>query len=117
MELWDFYGKAAARAGYQAGPENFGYLQPVMIADNQERAEELGQRLLFGGAFAHFARPEWMFPPGYNSKAATRRLARLDTWPQDVDRSSPVGRNRKSRSKRSSAISTRVILTCLTTCR
>src|SRR6266404_2941742 len=77
LELWHFYGEAAAREGYQAGPENFGYLQPVMLADNQERAEELGQRLLFGGAFAHFARPEWMFPPGYNSKAATRRLAQL----------------------------------------
>jgi len=78
MELWDIYGKAAARAGYQAGPENFGYLQPVMVNDNQERAEELGKRILFGGSFAHFARPEWMFPPGYNSKEATRRLARLD---------------------------------------
>jgi alkanesulfonate monooxygenase SsuD/methylene tetrahydromethanopterin reductase-like flavin-dependent oxidoreductase (luciferase family) len=81
LELWQFYGEAAAREGYQAGPENFGYLQPVMIADNQERAEELGQRLLFGGAFAHFARPEWMFPPGYNSKAATHRLAQLETGP------------------------------------
>ena len=29
-------------------------------------------------AFAHFARPEWMFPPGYNSKAATQRLARTN---------------------------------------
>ena len=81
LELWHFYGEAAAREGYQAGPENFGYLQPVMVADNQQRAEELGQRLLFGGAFAHFARPEWMFPPGYNSKAATRRLAQLETGP------------------------------------
>ena len=78
MELFEYYGKSAARAGYQAGPENFGYLQPVMVNDNQERAVELGKRLLFGGAFAHFARPEWMFPPGYNSKAATRRLATLD---------------------------------------
>ena len=75
LELWDFYARAAAREGYQAGPENFGYLQPVMVADTQERAEELGKRILYGGAFAHFARPEWMFPPGYNSKAATRRLA------------------------------------------
>jgi alkanesulfonate monooxygenase SsuD/methylene tetrahydromethanopterin reductase-like flavin-dependent oxidoreductase (luciferase family) len=81
LELWHFYAEAAAREGYQAGPENFGYLQPVMIGDNQERAEELGKRLLFGGAFAHFARPEWMFPPGYNSKAATRRLAQLETGP------------------------------------
>src|SRR5579863_1471294 len=78
IDLFELYGKTAARAGYQAGPENFGYLQPVMINDSQERAEELGKRLLFGGAFAHFARPEWMFPPGYNSKAATRRLATLD---------------------------------------
>jgi acetyl esterase len=35
----------------------------------------MGKRILYGGAFAHFARPEWMFPPGYNSKAATKRLA------------------------------------------
>src|SRR5215468_1276698 len=79
LELWDFYNQAAAREGYQAGPENFGYLQPVMVADTQERAEELGKRILFGGAFAHFARPEWMFPPGYNSKEATRRMARLQS--------------------------------------
>ena len=46
-----------------------------MVADTQEKAEEMGKRILYGGAFAHFARPEWMFPPGYNSKAATRRLA------------------------------------------
>ena len=38
LELWHFYGEAAAREGYQAGPENFGYLQPVMVADNQQRA-------------------------------------------------------------------------------
>ena len=81
IDLFDFYGKAAAQEGYQVGPENFGYLQPVMVADNQARAEELGKRLLFGGAFAHFARPEWMFPPGYNSKAASRRLAELETGP------------------------------------
>jgi alkanesulfonate monooxygenase SsuD/methylene tetrahydromethanopterin reductase-like flavin-dependent oxidoreductase (luciferase family) len=78
IELWDFYAKAAAQEGYQAGPENFGYLQPVVVADTQERAEELGKRILFGGAFAHFARPEWMFPPGYNSKAATKRLAEVN---------------------------------------
>jgi len=73
----NLYADVAEQEGYQAGPENFGYLQPVFVGDNQERAEELGKRFLYGGAFAHFARPEWMFPPGYNSKEATRRLARL----------------------------------------
>ena len=77
VELWNLYTEIAAREGYQAGSENFGYLQPVFVSDNQARAEELGKRFLYGGAFAHFARPEWMFPPGYNSKEATRRMARL----------------------------------------
>jgi len=77
VELWNLYTQTAAKEGYQAGPENFGYLQPVFVGEHQARAEELGKRFLYGGAFAHFARPEWMFPPGYNSKEATRRMARL----------------------------------------
>ncbi len=75
-ELWSIYAKAAAREGYQAGPENFGYMQPVFVSENQAHAEEMGKRFLFGGGFANFARPEWMFPPGYNSKEATKRLSR-----------------------------------------
>ncbi len=75
VELWNMYTEAAAREGYQAGPENFGYMQPIFVAENQARAEEMGKRFLFGGGFSNFARPEWMFPPGYNSKEATRRLA------------------------------------------
>ena len=43
--------------------------------------EELGRAFLFGGGINAFARPEWMFPPGYNSKAATRRLARVSVDP------------------------------------
>jgi alkanesulfonate monooxygenase SsuD/methylene tetrahydromethanopterin reductase-like flavin-dependent oxidoreductase (luciferase family) len=75
LELWNMYGKVAADLGYQAGPENFGYLQPVFCAETDAKAEELGKAFLYGGGFSHFARPEWMFPPGYNSKEATRRLA------------------------------------------
>jgi hypothetical protein len=47
----------------------------VLVADTDEKAYELGKCFMFGGGFAHFARPEWMFPPGYNSKDAIRRLA------------------------------------------
>jgi alkanesulfonate monooxygenase SsuD/methylene tetrahydromethanopterin reductase-like flavin-dependent oxidoreductase (luciferase family) len=75
LELWNMYAKIAAEQGYQAGPENFGYLQPVFCHETDEKAEEFGKAFLFGGGFSHFARPEWMFPPGYNSKEATRRLA------------------------------------------
>ncbi|MBI2800696.1 MAG: LLM class flavin-dependent oxidoreductase [Gammaproteobacteria bacterium] len=85
-ELWNIYTETAAEEGYQAGPENFGYLQPVFVGDSQQRAEELGKRFLFGGNFAHFARPEWMFPSGYNTKEATRRLARQFTSPNTPGR-------------------------------
>ena len=50
-------------------------MQPVMVADTEKRAEEMGKRLLFGGSFSHAAKPEWAFSSGYNSKIAQRRLA------------------------------------------
>ena len=77
LEMWRMYADRAAEMGYQAGPENFGYLQPIFVHETEEKADEMGRHFLFGGGFSHFARPEWMFPPGYNSKAATRRLSTL----------------------------------------
>ncbi|MGH7917426.1 MAG: LLM class flavin-dependent oxidoreductase [Candidatus Binataceae bacterium] len=78
-ELWNIYGDTAAKQGYHAGSENFGYLQHVVVAESEEKAEELGKAHLYGGGQAAFARPEHTLPPGYNSKEATRRLARTMT--------------------------------------
>jgi alkanesulfonate monooxygenase SsuD/methylene tetrahydromethanopterin reductase-like flavin-dependent oxidoreductase (luciferase family) len=75
-ELQELYADRAAQLGYQAGPENFGYLQSVLVAETDEQAQELGKNFLWAGGGANFARPEWTLPPGYNSKEATRRLAR-----------------------------------------
>jgi alkanesulfonate monooxygenase SsuD/methylene tetrahydromethanopterin reductase-like flavin-dependent oxidoreductase (luciferase family) len=76
VELWNLYGDTAMQEGYMAGTENFGYLQQIFIAETEEKAQELGKAALFGGGAANFSRPEWTLPPGYNSKEATRRLAR-----------------------------------------
>jgi len=81
LEMWRMYADEAAAQGYQAGPENFGYLQPIFVHETEAKADALAKNFLFGGGFSHFARPEWMFPPGYNSKAATRRLASLYSTP------------------------------------
>ncbi|HLW70014.1 MAG TPA: LLM class flavin-dependent oxidoreductase [Candidatus Binataceae bacterium] len=78
-ELWNIYGDTAAQLGYQAGSENFGYLQHVVVAETEEKAEELGKAHLYGGGQGAFSRPEHTLPPGYNSKEATRRLARTMT--------------------------------------
>src|SRR5713226_6802231 len=82
VEMSNLYADTAARMGYQAGPENFGYLQNVVVAETEEKATELGRGFVYGGGFGAFARPEWMFPPGYNSKEATKRLAKQFTDPR-----------------------------------
>ena len=74
-DLWDIYAEEAQKQGYQAGPENFGYLIPTFLAETEERAQELGRQFAFGGGQNAFSRPEHTLPPGYNSKAAIRRLA------------------------------------------
>lgn len=76
VELWNIYGDVAAQEGYLAGSENFGYLQHVICAETEEKADALGRCHLFGGGQVNFSRPEHTLPPGYNSKEATRRLAR-----------------------------------------
>jgi alkanesulfonate monooxygenase SsuD/methylene tetrahydromethanopterin reductase-like flavin-dependent oxidoreductase (luciferase family) len=76
VELWNLYGDTAMQEGYMAGTENFGYLQQIFVAETEEKAQELGKAALFGGGAQNFSRPEWTLPPGYNSKEATRRLAR-----------------------------------------
>jgi alkanesulfonate monooxygenase SsuD/methylene tetrahydromethanopterin reductase-like flavin-dependent oxidoreductase (luciferase family) len=91
VELWDIYRDAAAAEGYQVGPENFGYLQKVYVAETDEKAREIAKWDMFGGAgigYSLFGQPQWMFPPGYNSKEATRRIARQFTDPH-ADKKSP----------------------------
>jgi len=75
-DLWEYYADEAQKHGYQAGPENFGYVIPTFIAETEERAQELGKGFLFGGGQNSFARTEHTLPPGYNSREATRRLAK-----------------------------------------
>ena len=81
LEMVKLYRDTAAEEGYESGPENFGYLQRVVVAETEEKAQEMGRAFMYGGGISAFARPEWMFPPGYNSKAATRRLARVSVNP------------------------------------
>ncbi len=82
IEMVNLYADVAAQEGFQAGPENFGYLQNVVVAETEEKAQELARGFVFGGGFGSFARAEWMFPPGYNSKEATRRLAKAMVDPR-----------------------------------
>jgi alkanesulfonate monooxygenase SsuD/methylene tetrahydromethanopterin reductase-like flavin-dependent oxidoreductase (luciferase family) len=81
MEMWDLYNQTAAEEGYQAGPECFGYMQKIVCADTDEAAIELAKNFVYGGGQPAFSRFEHLFPPGYLTKAATRRLAKAFTEP------------------------------------
>lgn len=69
-QMWDLYGNTAAEEGYQVGPENFGYLQKLVVADTDEEAYELGKGHMFGGSHAT---PRYSALPGYNSKLALKK--------------------------------------------
>ena len=75
-ELWNVYADEAAKMGYQASSENFGYLIPTFLAESDEKAQEVGKNFVFGGGQNAFSRPEHTLPPGYNSKGAIRMLAK-----------------------------------------
>jgi alkanesulfonate monooxygenase SsuD/methylene tetrahydromethanopterin reductase-like flavin-dependent oxidoreductase (luciferase family) len=75
-DLWDYYADEAAKHGYQAGPENFGYLIPTVVAETEEKASAIADNFVFGGGQNAFSAPQFTVPPGYNSKAAIRMLAK-----------------------------------------
>jgi alkanesulfonate monooxygenase SsuD/methylene tetrahydromethanopterin reductase-like flavin-dependent oxidoreductase (luciferase family) len=78
-DLWDYYADEARKHGYQAGPENFGYLIPTVVAETEEKASAIAENFVYGGGQNAFAAPEYTMPPGYNSKSAIRMLAKQPT--------------------------------------
>jgi alkanesulfonate monooxygenase SsuD/methylene tetrahydromethanopterin reductase-like flavin-dependent oxidoreductase (luciferase family) len=78
-DLWDYYADEAAKHGYQAGPENFGYLIPTVLAETEEKAQQIVGNFVYGGGQNAFSAPEFTMPPGYNSKGAIRMLAKQPT--------------------------------------
>jgi alkanesulfonate monooxygenase SsuD/methylene tetrahydromethanopterin reductase-like flavin-dependent oxidoreductase (luciferase family) len=106
VELWDFYRDAAAREGYQVGTENFGYLQKIYVAETDEKAHEIAKWDMFGGAgigYSLFAQPHWSFPPGYNSKMATRRIAKQLTAPKKKGESATPWAGKKAEAAETSS--------------
>ena len=45
LEMVKLYRDTAAEEGYESGPENFGYLQRIVVAETEEKAQEIGPRL------------------------------------------------------------------------
>jgi alkanesulfonate monooxygenase SsuD/methylene tetrahydromethanopterin reductase-like flavin-dependent oxidoreductase (luciferase family) len=66
--IWQVYDEAAAEAGYEAGPENHGYLKQIHVAETEEKALENARQFLWmQGEFTGLAHPVWSTPSGYGS--------------------------------------------------
>ena len=73
LNIWEVYDHAAREAGYEAGPEQRGYLIRCHVADNTEKALRNGREFMWMlGEFTGLGHPVWFSPPGYSSAAARR---------------------------------------------
>ena len=74
MDIWSVYDKAAARVGYEAGPEQRGYLIRCHVADTEEKAKRSAREFMWmQGEFPGLGHPVWFSPPGYSSREARLR--------------------------------------------
>ena len=77
-ELKRTYIETAREAGFTPGPEHFGYQIKGLVADTDEKAQEIGRNLMWTDDHRLKGPREHNDPPGYQSRAAqglrTRRI-------------------------------------------
>ena len=78
--LKQIYIDTAVEAGFQPGPEHFGYLLKVFVADTEEKAQEIGRHFVWTEEHRQRGPREHNDPPGYQSRQAV-----------EVKRSRPTG--------------------------
>jgi len=71
--IWNIYSQQAREVGYEAGPENFGYLIRVHVQDDEEKALRNARQFMWmQGEFTGLAHPVWANPSGYFSPSGRR---------------------------------------------
>ena len=71
-QLKDIYFETAREEGYEPGPEHFGYLIRCLVADTDEKAQEVGRTFLWTETHRQRGPVEFNDPPGYQSREALR---------------------------------------------
>ena len=66
-ELKQVYIDTAREVGFTPGPEHFGYQVRALVADTDEKAQELGRGFLWAGQHRMRGPVEHLDPPGYQS--------------------------------------------------
>ncbi len=66
------YIDTAKEVGFQPGPEHFGYLLRVLVADTDEKAQEIGRSFMWTEEHRNKGPREHNDPPGYQSREAVQ---------------------------------------------
>jgi alkanesulfonate monooxygenase SsuD/methylene tetrahydromethanopterin reductase-like flavin-dependent oxidoreductase (luciferase family) len=79
--LWlkQVYIDTAKSCGYIAGPEHFGYLLRVFVADTDRKAQEIGRNFMWTEKHRNRGPREHQDPPGYQSREAFATKSNLVT--------------------------------------
>ena len=72
QDMMSIYTETARENGYEPGPEHFGYLIRCLVADTDERAQEVGRTFLWTETHRQRGPIEFNDPPGYQSREALR---------------------------------------------
>ena len=75
-ELKQMYIDTAREVGFTPGPEHFGYQLRALVADTDERAQEIGRKFLWTQNHRMRGPMEHTDPPGYQSRLASSMMAR-----------------------------------------
>ena len=79
IQLRQVYMDTAEECGYQAGPEHFGYLVKAVVADTDEKAQEIGRNFLWAEPHRQRGPREFSDPPGYQSREALKLQSQRPT--------------------------------------
>ena len=71
-QLRPVYIDTAKEVGYKAGPEHFGYLLRALVADTDEKAQEIGREFMWTMDHRNKGPREHNDPPGYQSREAVK---------------------------------------------
>jgi alkanesulfonate monooxygenase SsuD/methylene tetrahydromethanopterin reductase-like flavin-dependent oxidoreductase (luciferase family) len=69
-QLKQVYVDTAREVGFEAGPEHFGYLIRALVADTDEKAQQMGRHFMWTEKHRNRGPVEYNDPPGYQSRQA-----------------------------------------------
>ena len=98
QQIWKLYDDTAKEAGYEAGPENRGYLIRIHVQDTEEKAVENARQFMWmQGEFAGVGQPVYQSPSGYSSPSRREQTVGAVNHRGDDRRAQPFEVQREKR--------------------